>query len=144
MWSLSDRAFNANLGCTFMQSSRVAQKADEHVGSRIRQRRSMLGLTQEQLADSLGISYQQIQKYETGANRISAGRLFQIAWALDTAIGFFFEGLTANDAELPRPSDHLDNRLALELVSSFGGIESDSIRAALLDLLKSLSDRRAA
>ena len=73
--------------------SDLAKKIDDHVGRQIRKRRNLLGLTQEQLADALGISYQQVQKYETAANRVSAGRLYEIAAKLDSDIGFFFEDL---------------------------------------------------
>mgnify|MGYP000421587522 CR=1 FL=1 len=66
---------------------------DIHVGSRVRLRRTMLGMSQEKLGDSLGITFQQVQKYETGANRVSASRLFDVANALCVAPGFFFEGL---------------------------------------------------
>lgn len=68
---------------------------DEHVGSRVRMRRMVLGLSQEKLGDALGVTFQQVQKYERGTNRISASRLFQIASTLRVEPGFFFEGLTA-------------------------------------------------
>ena len=71
---------------------RTVSGSDFHVGERIRERRAGLGLTQEDLGGTLQISYQQIQKYETGANRISAGRLFEIASALDVGISYFFDG----------------------------------------------------
>ena len=74
-------------------SDLAKKKIDDHVGRQIRKRRNLLGLTQEQLADALGISYQQVQKYETAANRVSAGRLYEIAAKLDSDIGFFFEDL---------------------------------------------------
>ena len=66
---------------------------DVHVGKRIRHRRWLVGMTQQQLAESVGIKFQQIQKYETGANRVSASRLWDIAESLDVEISFFFEGL---------------------------------------------------
>src|ERR671914_368567 len=76
------------------------RRIDQHVGERIRARRAELGLTQEQLAQALQVSYQQVQKYETGANRISAGRIFEISRKLDVTVGYFFEGLDA-DQETP-------------------------------------------
>ena len=66
---------------------------DVHVGKRVRHRRWMVGMTQQQLGDKVGIKFQQIQKYETGMNRISASRLWDIAHAMDVPISFFFEGL---------------------------------------------------
>jgi transcriptional regulator with XRE-family HTH domain len=70
---------------------------DRYVGARVRGRRRMLGLTQHQLAELIGVSYQQANKYETGLNRVSAGRLYQIAQALDTDVGYFFEGTGRDD-----------------------------------------------
>src|SRR3954470_10930894 len=79
-----------------------AQDADRHVARRIRERRLALGLTQQQVAELIGITYQQAHKYETGINRISAGRLFAIAQVLGVKPGYFFEGLgTGRPAELP-------------------------------------------
>jgi len=74
--------------------SDLTKKIDDHVGRQIRKRRNLLGLTQEQLADALGTSYQQVQKYETATSRVSAGRLFEIAATLDSEIGFFSRGWT--------------------------------------------------
>jgi transcriptional regulator with XRE-family HTH domain len=86
----------------------VKHPVDIHVGKRIRHRRWMLGMTQQQLADAVGIKFQQIQKYETGMNRVSASRLWDIATTLDVTIGFFFQGLgddaRETNAEGRRPS----------------------------------------
>src|SRR5882762_11876762 len=70
---------------------------EQHVGSRIRQRRIMMGLTQQQLADLIGVTYQQAHKYERGINRVSAGRLFEIARVLSVPVAYLFEGLDAED-----------------------------------------------
>ena len=77
-----------------------AQDVDRHVGARMRERRVMLGLTQQQLAELIGVTYQQAHKYEKGINRIAAGRLSRIAQALGVEIGYFYEGMS----ETPRPS----------------------------------------
>lgn len=116
----------------------LAKKVDNQVGRQIRKRRNMLGLTQEQLGDALGISYQQVQKYETAANRVSAGRLFEIAARLDTEISFFFAGLDpALDAT---PIAHGGKtRSTVELVRSFSGIGDSVVRAAVVGLVKDLS-----
>src|SRR5215475_15467261 len=96
-----------------VRQSRLSRRVDDHVGSRIRLRRTLLGMTQEQLAGALGISYQQIQKYETGANRVSAGRLFEIGQRMDVEVGYFFEGLdtATSTAELPHGGR---NRVAID------------------------------
>ena len=73
---------------------------DVHVGQRIRRRRWMLGMTQQQLGDAVGIKFQQIQKYETGMNRVSASRLYDIATALDVPVSFFFEGVGVDPADI--------------------------------------------
>jgi len=115
----------------------LAKKVDEQVGRQIRKRRNLLGLTQEQLADALGISYQQVQKYETAANRVSAGRLFEIATKLDTEISAFFEGL--DPALAATPSVHGGKtRSTVELVRSFTGISDSAMRAAVVGLVKDL------
>lgn len=124
------------------RTARTAQRIDEHVGERIRQRRTLLGLTQEQLSQSLNISYQQLQKYETAANRVSAGRLFEIALKLDVDIGFFFDGLKPGGREEPMPHGGR-NRIALDLVKNFMDIHDPSIRSAVASLVKSLSENPA-
>jgi transcriptional regulator with XRE-family HTH domain len=112
---------------------------DAHVGERIRARRTELGLTQEELGSGLGISYQQIQKYETGANRISAGRLYEIANALDIGIAYFFESFEPGkrDGGIPHGGH---NRTSIELVRNFQHIEDESLKSAVAALLKALKD----
>lgn len=112
---------------------------DAYLGERIRRRRTELGRTQEELGTGLGISYQQIQKYETGANRISAGRLFEIATALETDIGYFFEGFTPgkHNGTIPHGGH---NRTAIELVRNFQDIGDDGLKSAVAALLKALKD----
>ena len=116
---------------------------DVHVGKRVRHRRWMVGMTQQQLADQVGIKFQQIQKYETGMNRISASRLWDIAAALDAPISFFFEGLSAEDAaDQPRSGvqgDILADKEALELVRSYYAIP-ETQRRRLFELARVLSD----
>ncbi|HAH11236.1 MAG TPA: XRE family transcriptional regulator [Alphaproteobacteria bacterium] len=125
-----------------VRTPRTAQRVDEHVGERIRHRRTVLGLTQEQLAQSLNISYQQLQKYETAANRVSAGRLYEIANKLEVDIGFFFEGLRQGQREEPMPHGGR-NRIALDLVKNFMDISDAEIRSAVASLVKSLSENPA-
>ena len=95
-----------------------AQDADRHVGAKLRERRIMLGLTQQELAELVGITYQQAHKYEKGLNRIAAGRLAALARALGVEPGYFFEGL--GEGEPARPT--AQQRLLLELARSFAAL----------------------
>lgn len=113
---------------------------DVHVGKRIRHRRWMVGMTQQQLAEKVGIKFQQIQKYETGMNRVSASRLWEIADALEVSIAFFFEGLdNAHEAQAAIEGDMLADKEALELVRSYYSIP-EAQRRRLFDLARVLSD----
>jgi len=112
---------------------------DAHVGKRIRHRRWMIGMTQQQLADKVGIKFQQIQKYETGMNRVSASRLWDIADALGVTIAFFFEGLSDQDMPKPAGADLMADKEALELVRSYYSIP-EAQRRRLFDLARVLSD----
>ena len=115
---------------------------DVHVGKRIRHRRWMVGMTQQQLAEQVGIKFQQIQKYETGMNRVSASRLWDISEALSVPISFFFEGLEADGAmasEKALPGDILADKEALELVRSYYAIPENQ-RRQLFELARVLSD----
>ncbi|MFQ6547798.1 helix-turn-helix domain-containing protein [Aestuariibius sp. 2305UL40-4] len=112
---------------------------DVHVGKRIRHRRWTLGTTQQQLAEEVGIKFQQIQKYETGTNRVSASRLWDIARALDVPVAFFFEGLDSSSEEPAQlPTDILADREALELVRSYYAIPENQ-RRQLFELARVLS-----
>ena len=120
---------------------------DVHVGKRVRPRRWMVGMTQQQLGDIVGIKFQQIQKYETGMNRISASRLWDIAQALDVSISFFFEGFESEEvaaeaamaATQDTRGDLLADKEALELVRSYYAIP-EAQRRRLFDLARVLSD----
>jgi len=112
---------------------------DAHVGKRIRHRRWMVGMTQQQLADKVGIKFQQIQKYETGMNRVSASRLWDIAESLGVAISFFFEGLADGQAAAAAHGDMMSDKEALELVRSYYAIP-EAQRRRLFDLARVLSE----
>ena len=113
---------------------------DVHVGKRVRHRRWMLGVTQQQLAEKVGIKFQQIQKYETGMNRISASRLWDISDALGVPISFFFEGLDQENQIVEEiDGDILADKEALMLVRSYYAIP-EAQRRRLFDLAKVLSD----
>ncbi|ETX14742.1 Cro/Cl family transcriptional regulator [Roseivivax halodurans JCM 10272] len=118
----------------------MTHPVDVHVGKRIRHRRWLVGMTQQQLAEKVGIKFQQIQKYETGANRVSASRLWDIADALDVAVSFFFEGLeTEARPKEAVPSDILGDKEALDLVRSYYSIPEHQ-RRRLFELARVLSD----
>jgi transcriptional regulator with XRE-family HTH domain len=102
---------------------------DVHVGSRIRLRRTLLGLSQERLGEALGLTFQQVQKYEIGMNRVSASRLFDLSRVLDVPIGFFFDNVP--DVVLSRPE-------TLALVGAYYRIIDPVVRQRVLDLIKSL------
>ena len=117
---------------------------DVHVGQRIRHRRWTIGMTQQQLADAVGIKFQQIQKYECGANRITASRLFSLGTALNVNINYFFDGLApdgkqapANDQNDRLSGDILSQKETLELVRAYYRL-SERPRRRLLDLAKAL------
>lgn len=115
---------------------------DVHVGKRIRQRRWMNGTTQQQLAEAVGIKFQQIQKYETGMNRVSASRLWDIAAVLSVPVSFFFEGLedsVMDERTGDVPSDVLTDKEALELLRSYYAIPENQ-RRRLFDLARVLSE----
>ena len=112
---------------------------DAHVGKRIRHRRWLVGMTQQQLADKVGIKFQQIQKYETGMNRVSASRLWDIADALGVQISFFFEGLSEIELAPVVQGDIMADKEALELVRSYYAIP-EAQRRRLFDLARVLSD----
>lgn len=115
---------------------------DVHVGKRIRHRRWVTGTTQQQLADQVGIKFQQIQKYETGMNRVSASRLWDIAGALGVEVAFFFEGLDSEMIEADyggMPSDVLTDKEALDLLRSYYAIPENQ-RRRLFELARVLSE----
>lgn len=112
-----------------------AQEVDRYVGARIRERRIMLGLTQQQLADMIGVTYQQAHKYERGINRIAAGRLYDIAQALGVTISYFFEGIEQGSHVEMTPRQ----RMCLELARNFSMINNQKHQEALSTLARSLA-----
>ena len=127
---------------------------DIHVGGRVRLRRTLLGLSQEKLGDALGLTFQQVQKYERGVNRIGASRLFDLARVLDVPIGFFFDdmpdalGGTMNstrrtyglaDQQDGFDDDTLHRRETLELVRAYYRINDSAVRKRVFELIKSLT-----
>ena len=127
----------------------MANPIDLYVGKRLRQRRRLLGLTQQQLAGEVKIRFQQIQKYESGANRISASRLWSLARALDVPVSYFFDGIDADVSEEMEmngdsahgsntPADVFSNKETIDLVRAFYNLGEEP-RRRLLDLAKAMS-----
>ncbi len=117
-----------------------ALDVDHYVSLRIRQRRIMLGLTQQQMAELIGVTYQQAHKYETGINRISAGRLYQIAQALGVDISYFFEDIDPERGR-PKPTEMLpQQRMLLELARNFTQIPSRRHQDAICSLTRVLAN----
>jgi transcriptional regulator with XRE-family HTH domain len=112
-----------------------AQEVDRHVGARVRERRVMLGLTQQQMAELIGVTYQQAHKYEKGINRVAAGRLYNIAQALGVDVSYFFEGLGSDKASSVTPQQ----RMLLELARNFISISERKHQDAICSLARALS-----
>jgi transcriptional regulator with XRE-family HTH domain len=115
-----------------------ATDTDRHVGLRIRERRIMLGLSQQQMADMIGVTYQQAHKYERGINRISAGRLYQIAQVLRVPVSYFFENLDDSDSHEPLAERQ---RMCLELARNFALIGNQRHQDALSQLARALAEK---
>ncbi len=124
---------------------------DVHVGARVRLRRTLLGMSQERLGEALGLTFQQVQKYERGANRIGASRLFDLSRVLDIPVSFFFDDMSEQvEALSPRlmsglveepsavESDPMTKRETLELVRAYYRISDPQVRKRVLDLAKAL------
>jgi transcriptional regulator with XRE-family HTH domain len=134
----------------------MAKKApnpiDKHVGSRVRMRRMMLGMSQEKLGDALGLTFQQVQKYEKGTNRIGASRLQQISSILQVPVAFFFEGAPVDVvpqedfADAPSPAyvtDFLATSDGLALTKAFMRIASPKLRRRIVDLVEEIAETNA-
>ncbi len=121
---------------------------DIHVGSRVRMRRTLLGMSQEKLGDALGLTFQQVQKYERGANRVGASRLYQISRILDVPVSFFFDEMAAESATAsagmaeeaaPSSFDPMAKRETLELVRAYYRIADPRVRKRIFELTKAVA-----
>ena len=127
-----------------------ADPTDKYVGKRVRMRRMMLGMSQAKLGDALGITFQQVQKYEKGANRISAGRLQHISETFQVPVEFFFEGAPhprgqhSAQTDAPSPqfvSDYLATSDGLKLTKAFMQIPNARLRRSIVDLVEQIADQ---
>jgi transcriptional regulator with XRE-family HTH domain len=136
-----------------LMAKKAPNPIDKHVGSRVRMRRMMLSMSQEKLGDALGLTFQQVQKYEKGTNRIGASRLQQISDILQVPVSFFFEGAPSSTAqpvvgmgEAPSPayvSDFLATSDGLALTKAFVQIKDGKLRRRIVDLVEAIVDKRA-
>ena len=128
----------------------LINSVDTYIAQRLQLRRVMLGMTQSDLAKRCGVSFQQIQKYETAGNRIPASRLFDLSQALETSVAFFFSGLPGNfppetkanrsmRVSEPKENDPLSKNETLQLVNLYWGLVSDEQREMVMKMLKTLS-----
>jgi len=133
-----------------MMAKKAPNPIDKHVGSRVRMRRMMLGMSQEKLGNNLGLTFQQVQKYEKGTNRIGASRLQQISHILQVPVSFFFEGAPTNVnaarvdgiEEAPSPayvSDFLATSDGLALTKAFMRISDTKLRRRIVDLVEQIA-----
>lgn len=123
---------------------------DAHVGSRLRMRRTLLGMSQEKLGKALGLTFQQVQKYERGANRIGSSRLFKLSNILDVPVGYFFDDMDESSSRRKQEAretdpavydrEELTKRETLELVRAYYRISSPSIRKRTFELVKSIAN----
>ncbi len=117
---------------------------DVHVGNRVRQRRTLLGMNQTALAEALGLTFQQVQKYEKGTNRISASKLWNLTQILDVPVSYFFEKLSEHEPRAARKGkdrdrDPLSKRETLELVRAYYRITDPNVRKRIYELVKALA-----
>lgn len=129
-----------------MSEERSANAVDRRLGQRVRTRRLELGMSQERLAELLGVTFQQVQKYEKGINRIAASRLFDISAALDMSVARFFEGIGAAKGKAAAADgesgihDALATPEGMQLVALFASIKSKKVRGRVVELVRSLAD----
>lgn len=135
---------------TSKHGPRSANPVDTHVGSRIRVRRQILKMSQEKLGDKLGVTFQQVQKYERGANRVGASRLWKMSRVLDVPIAFFFEGLNSDDGMIPSGQfaegdqtpivyDFIKSSDGVALATAVSKIKNKAVRRQILELARSLA-----
>ena len=141
-------------GEIYETQGRKPNPVDVHVGSRVRYRRMIIGMSQEKLGEKMNLTFQQIQKYEKGTNRIGASRLFQLSKILEVPVGYFFEDAFANSAPahalqgMHEPEqetyllDFLNSREGLDLNRAFAKIHDSKVRRRVIDLVRALSEEK--
>jgi transcriptional regulator with XRE-family HTH domain len=135
------------------RGSDTPHPVDVHVGQRVKLRRTLMGMTQGKLGESIGLTFQQVQKYERGANRVSASKLWQLGNVLDVPVAFFFEdmpqsvrdsfpGYEGETAESDIPEEHLTlhRRQSLELVRTFSRLQAQVLRKRVIDMVRAIAE----
>jgi len=135
------------------RGSDTPHPVDVHVGQRIKLRRTLMGMTQGKLGEAIGLTFQQLQKYERGANRVSASKLWQLGTVLNVPISFFFDDMPENvkeafpsyegdTSESHVPEEHLTlhRRQSLELVRTFSKLQDPTIRKRIIDIVRAIAD----
>ena len=135
------------MGLRPLMRKKLPNPIDKHVGSRVRMRRMMLGMSQEKLGDGLGLTFQQVQKYEKGTNRIGASRLQQLSNILQVPVSFFFEGVPVSSANNEEADDalvdvnqFLTNSDGLALVKAFSQIKNPKVRRRIAELAEEIAE----
>src|ERR1700739_3122403 len=132
----------------FVLPKKQAHPVDTQVGNRVRIRRMLIGMSQEKLGDLLGLTFQQVQKYEKGINRIGAGRLFEISRILEVPVDFFYDGVGASSDGMTETSapvmEFVSSSEGLQLSLAFMKIKDPKVRKRVLDLMKSLAEEEVA
>lgn len=129
------------------ETPRDTNSVDVHVGQKVRLRRTLLNMSQEKLGEALGVTFQQVQKYERGVNRIGAGRLFYIGQVLDVPVSFFFEGLRASaggfgeNDQTPFVNDLLSSPEGIQLAAAFSRLRNPDVRRKFIDLMKVVAEQ---
>ena len=135
-----------------MMIKKAPNPIDKHVGSRVRMRRVLIGMSQEKLGEALGLTFQQVQKYEKGTNRIGASRLQQISTILAVPVSFFFEGAPGNEANKPGMADSASSAYVVDFLSTTEGlqlnkafvrIKDPKVRRRVVDLVATLGGDEA-
>ena len=130
-----------------MSDERAANAVDKKVGQRVRSRRLEIGMSQEKLAELLGVTFQQVQKYEKGVNRIAVSRLLDIANALEVSASRFFDGLEARNGVAESPREFVNDALATpegaQLMALFAGIKSQKVRRRVVELVRALTEEES-
>lgn len=136
---------------TNQPNPRGPNAVDRHVGSRIRLRRQLLNMSQEKLGEELGVTFQQVQKYERGTNRVGAGRLFILARVLDVRVSFFYDGVSESMAapgfsegdQTPIVDDFIQSADGVALAQAFARISDPKVRRRILELVRTLAAEEA-
>ncbi|VAW01055.1 Transcriptional regulator, Xre family [hydrothermal vent metagenome] len=133
-----------------MVEKKVPNPVDVHVGARVRLRRLMVQMSQDRLGDQLGVTFQQVQKYERGANRVSASRLWRMSEVLEVPIDFFFDGIQAQSEaggfadgdETPMVYDFINSTDGVQLASAYSRIADPKVRRQVLQLVRALGNSK--